>query len=278
MGNFPVVSPSELSERRRQRRRQRRVRSIQTFWRFLVVVVLTGGSIWLIKSPLWIVQSAAQIEVEGNELLSAERVRSLLPIQYPKPLWAIQPDTLTQHLEAGGPIAQATITRHLLPPGLHVQIQERRPVAVAQSYEPLDPSTPVVNQVGLLDITGAWIPMEDYSQLNPTLELPELTVVGMREADRGQWEEIYAEFQHFQATAQNPVQISELNWQDPDNLILKTTLGVVHLGVYQNPEKLAQQLQALNQMQKLPENFEANQIEYIDVQSPEHPSLHMYRP
>ena len=275
MANFPVVSPSDLSERRRQRRRQRRLRAIQAFWRFFVVVALTGGSIWLIKSPLWIVQSAEQIDVEGNELLSAERVRSLLPIRYPKPLWAIQPDTLAEHLEAGGPIAQATITRHLLPPGLHVQIQERRPVAIAQSYQPLDPSASTISQSGLLDATGAWIPLEDYSRLSSSMELPKLTVLGMRESDREQWEAIYAELQHFQSTAQNPVQISELDWQQPGNLILKTELGAVHLGLYRSSERLAAQLQALNQMRNLPEGFEATQIEYIDLQRPEHPSLQM---
>ncbi|MEO1210170.1 MAG: FtsQ-type POTRA domain-containing protein [Cyanobacteria bacterium J06638_20] len=275
MANFPVVSPSELSERRRQRRRQRRLRAIQAFWRFLVVVALTGGSIWLIKSPVWIVQSAEQIEVEGNELLSAERVRSLLPIRYPKPLWAIQPDALAEHLEAGGPIAQATITRHLLPPGLHVEIQERRPVAIAQAYQPLDPGVSTLSQSGLLDATGAWIPLEDYSRLSASMDLPKLTVVGMREGDREQWEAIYAELQHFQTTTQNPVQISELDWQRPDNLILTTDLGIVHLGVYRNPERLAEQLQALNQMRNLPESFESTQIKYIDLQRPEYPSLQM---
>jgi len=275
MANFPVVSPSELTGRRRQRRRQRRLRAVQTFWRFCVVVVLTGGAIWLIKSPLWIVQSAEQIEVEGNELLSAERVRSLLPIKYPKPLWAIQPDTLAQHLEAGGPIAQASITRHLLPPGLHIQIQERRPVAIAQFYEPLDANADVANQPGLLDATGAWIPLQDYSQLNPALELPGLTVVGMREGDREQWEEIYVELQHFQATAQNPVQISELDWRSPSNLILTTDLGIVHLGVYDDPTRFAKQLLALNELQNLPEGFDPNRIEYIDLQRLQRPTLEM---
>lgn len=276
MADFPVVSPSELSERRRQRRRQRRLRAVQAAWRLLVVIALTGGAIWLIKSPVWIVQTADQVDVEGNELLSAERVRSLLPIQYPQPLWAIQPEQLARHLEAGGPIAQATITRRLLPPGIHVQIQERRPVAIAEAYEPLAPGRQPSPQTGLLDATGAWMPLEDYSRLNPTLDLPTLTVIGLREQEREQWQEIYAELQHFQETAQNPVNISTLDWQRPGNLILQTELGSVHFGVYQTPDKFATQLQALNQMRQLPAGIEPGQIEYIDLQNPEYPLLQMH--
>lgn len=278
MADFSAVSRSTVAARRRRLRRHRRIRALQAFWRLLVVMGLAGGAIWLIKSPIWVIQSPEQITIEGNELLSPERVRSLLPMHYPKPLWAVQPEAIAKELEAGGPIAQAVVTRHLWPPGVTIQIQERRPVAIAQDYSP-DPTDPVLamenTNAGLLDATGAWIPLEDYTLLNPAVQMPALTVVGMRAGDREQWVAIYAELNRFQATANAPVRITELDWRDPGNLILSTELGHVHLGVYQSPSLFTQQLQALNQMRQLSKNTEFRPIEYIDLRRPESPLLQL---
>jgi len=279
MADFSTVSRSTLAERRRRLRRHRRIRALQGLWRTVAVVGLTGGAIWLIKSPIWIIQSAEQVSIQGNELLSPERVRSLLGIKYPKPLWAVQPEAIAQNLETSGPIAQATVTRHLWPPSILVEIQERRPVAVAQGYV-LDPATQTPSlsgtEVGLLDATGAWIPLEDYALLNPSLQMPPFTVWGMREGDRTQWVEIYTQLIHFQQTTSDAVSITELDWRSPSNLILKTELGHIHLGVYQSREYFARQLQALTQLRQLPQHeISLQQIDYIDLRRPETPMLQM---
>ena len=91
MADFSRVSRSTLVDRRRHLRRHRRMRVLQGLWRTFVVMGLAGGAIWVIKSPIWIIQSADQVRIEGNELLSPQRVRSFLGIDYPKPLWAVQP-------------------------------------------------------------------------------------------------------------------------------------------------------------------------------------------
>jgi len=278
MADFSNISRSTLAERRRRRRRHRRVRALQGLWRTFIVFSLAGGTIWLIKSPIWVIQSPQQVSIQGNELLSPERVRSLLDIQYPKPLWAVQPETIARNLETSGPIAQATVTRHLWPPSIIIDIEERRPVALAQGYL-ADPQTSLTNSVepgnGLLDATGAWIPLEDYALLNPTLQMPSLTVVGMRESDRDQWVEIYTQITHFQDITPNAVRVSELDWRSPANLILKTELGSVHLGVYRSREYLARQLQAMNQLRQLPEMTQTRPIDYIDLRRPESPLVQL---
>lgn len=278
MADFSRISRSTLADRRRYLRRHRRVRAIQGLWRTVVVMGLAGGAIWVIKSPIWIIQSADQVVIQGNELLSSERVRSFLGIDYPKPLWAVQPEAIAQNLEISGPIAQATVTRHLSPPSIVVDIEERRPVAAAQGYIP-DPNAPdaelSTNGTGLLDATGAWIPMEDYARLNPSLQMPSLVVLGMRGGDRAQWVEIYNQLTHYQQNTPNAVQITELDWRSPSNLILKTELGSIHMGVYQSNQHLAEQLQALTQMRQLPKTLNGRQVDYIDLRRPGDPILQM---
>ncbi|MBD1912922.1 MULTISPECIES: FtsQ-type POTRA domain-containing protein [unclassified Leptolyngbya] len=278
MADFSRISRSTLADRRRQLRRHRRMRAIQGLWRTVVVMGLAGGAIWVIQSPIWIVQSADQVVIQGNELLSPERVRSLLGLEYPKPLWAVQPEAIAQNLEISGPIAQATVTRHLWPPNIVVDIEERRPVAAVQGYiaDPAAPNaSPASNGTGLLDATGAWIPMEDYALLSSSLQMPPLVVIGMRGSDRTQWVEIYNQLTYYQQNTPNAVHISELDWRSPSNLILKTELGSVHLGVYQSTKYLAQQLQALTQMRQLPKEMNGRQVDYIDLRRPEDPILQM---
>lgn len=273
------VSPNTLAQRRRQRRRQRRMRALQAGWRLVVVSALAVGAIWLIKSPVWIIQNGNQIKVQGNERLSADRVRSLLPIRYPQPLWAIRPEAIAQHLEARGPIAQATVTRRLVPPGVDIEIQERRPVAIAQGFwadvTPTDElGTSRRTDTGLLDATGAWIPIADYSTLDPSLEMPKLTVIGMRESDRTQWAEVYATLTQFRTATPNALPITQIDWRSPSNLILITPLAPIHLGAYDSPDHLMRQLQALQQL----ETLGAQSIDYIDLAEPEAPFIHIQTP
>lgn len=279
MANFSSISRNTLAERRRRLRRNRRVRALQAMWRTMAVSALAAGAIWLIKSPVWIIQSAQQIDIQGNELLSPERVRSLLPIQYPEPLWAIRPEAIAQHLEARGPIAYATVTRHLVPPSVTIEIQERRPVAIAQGFLPNavpgSDHTDGLPETGLLDETGAWIPLADYSNLNPNLQTPNLIVIGMRESNRAQWVDFYATLARFQSASPKALPITQIDWRSPSNLILSTALGSVHLGAYQSSDRLLLQLQALNQMQTLPSDLTNQQIDFINLVQPENPFIQM---
>ena len=140
MADIPSISRLELAERRRKLRWQRRWRILQTSWRAVAVSGCTIGLVWVATLPDWMLRDPNQIEVEGNKFLSADTVRDLLPLKYPQFLLTLQPKTLTQRLESQAPIAEATVSRHLFPPGLTVRIQERYPVAVVYSSLPSQPS------------------------------------------------------------------------------------------------------------------------------------------
>lgn len=157
--------------------------------------------------------------------------------------------------------------------------------------------------VWLLDSRGTIMPLENYPSLQDAAKRPKLTVLGVLQAgtrdpdvsnapasQRGsttqismlqpkqasivvdkqkqpQWPPLY------QAVRRSPVKISQIDWQDSSNLILKTELGIVHLGPYSS--KFTDQLQALDQMRKLSKYLSSNQVRYINLENPEHPIIQL---
>lgn len=280
MGTIGSVSKSEIASRRRQLRRSRQKKLLQTCWQLLAVSSLAGGLVWATTSPAWVLDRADRIGVEGNQFLSDRAIRSLLPLSYPHSLLEVRPRELAKALESHGPIAKATVSRQLFPPGLKVEVQERYPVAIAVddrhstpeaslTLPPTDPagSLPGEQNVGLLDERGVWMPLESYTSLDKTLKLPELRVVGDPDRYRPYWPPVYREIHR------SPVKIYEINWQDPTNPILKTELGIVHLGP--DITEFPQQITILAQMQQLPNHIDPGKIAYIDLSNPESPALQL---
>lgn len=261
MSSIDSVSRSELTKRRRMLRTQRRIRMFQAIWRTLAVSGLAGGLIWATTRPIWVLRESDQVIVEGNQLLSEQVIKSFLPLSYPQSLLRIQPEVIAHSLESQPTIANATVTRQLFPSGITVQVKERIPVALALSTTP---TSKVL--VGFLDETGALIPIQSYSSQH-RLQLPKLKVIGQPEQYRSYWEQLY------QLVSRSPVKVIEIDCQDPANIILKTELGIVHLGSYSL--QLATQLKVLDQMRRLSAQVNSNQIAHIDLKNPETPSVQM---
>lgn len=257
---FANVSRAELAQRRRQLRRQRKVRILQASWRLLFLLGIASVSVWVMSLPAWVVRQPQQVEVQGNRLLSAAAVQKLLPISYPQSLWQIQPEAIVHKLKQQPSIAQASVSRQLFPPRLKVQIQERTPVAIAVGADDRAAAS-------LLDAQGQMLPLQSYQRLHQSIALPTLKVLGMRDQYRSQWTTLY------QAVSTSPVQISEIDWREPTNLILKTELGVVHLGAFSS--QLGQQLRSLDRMRQIGSNVNPTQIAYIDLRSPDAPVIQL---
>lgn len=281
MGTTVSVSQSQLARRRRQLRRERRVKNFQAGWQLLAVSALAGGLVWATTLPGWVIHKPAQIKIEGNAFLSDRAIRSLVSLSYPESLLQVSPQDLATALESNGPILKATVNRQLFPPGLTITVKERYPVAIASSgnsaavaalspSETVPPGSAVESlsssqSVGLLDEQGVWMPLENYTSLQETLQMPTLTVIGNPEQYRPYWPRLY------RAIRRTSVKIYEIDWQDPANLILKTELGVVHLGPYTS--RFPNQLDVLAQMRQLPKHINSSQIAYIDLKNPQSPSL-----
>ena len=268
---FADVSRSELADRRRKLRRQRKIRIMQASWRLLFLLGIASGSMWVMSLPAWVIRQPQQVEVRGNRLLATAAVQKLLSIPYPQSLWQIQPEAIAEQLEEQAPIAKASVTRQLFPPSLKVEIQERTPVAVAISA----PTGTTPTAASLVDAEGEAIPLQSYTSLNRSpsalgtaaIALPTLKVIGMRDQYRSQWAGLY------QAVSTSPVKISEIDWQQPTNLILKTELGVVHCGAYS--PRFSEQLRSLDRMRQLTSNVNPTQIAHIDLRNPDSPLVQM---
>ncbi len=261
------TSSRELGQRRQQLRRQRRLKLVQMIWQTLAVSGLAGGLFWIIHQPLWLIRQSEQVQVIGNYILSDQGVKSILPLSYPQALWQIQPQKLETLLAQESAIAEAKVTRQLFPPNLTIEIIERRPVAIAQPTSTLTHQMQA-QQVGWLDAAGGWMPLESYTELERTRQLPSLKVIGNLEQYRPNWPPVY------QALSRSPVTIEEINWQDPANIILTTEIGVIHIGPYTS--RFPDQLRAIDRMRQLPEQFDSTQINYIDLKNPSSPLIQVF--
>ncbi|NET49164.1 MAG: FtsQ-type POTRA domain-containing protein, partial [Merismopedia sp. SIO2A8] len=283
MSNLEPVSPKTLYKRRQQLRQQRRWNAIRTLWQFFIVASLAGGTGWLMSRPGWIIHDSSAIEIEGTFFLAPDMVRSQLPIDYPKSLVAIPTDQLEAHLKSLDPIADVVIHRQLFPPRLTVQLQEHHPVALlvgnsyterdSQLYQiPQQQSSPFdLDVTGFIDANGTWLPLTSYQNNTDTTveELPTLRIIGMRRSYREQWSTLYQQIQ------QSPVTVTEINWQQIDNLILKTEIGTTYHGPYL-PTAFAQQLQTIDQMRSETSQLDPSRVRYIDLRSAETPLIQYY--
>lgn len=281
MASFGAVSQTDLGRRRQELRRLRRVRSAAVVWQTLAASAMAGGLLWWIAQPAWLIARSEQVKVEGNQWLSDKAVRSLVPLSYPQSLWGIQPQALAEKLESRGPIAKAKVTRNLFPPSLTVEVAERLPVAVAQPTAMLR-SNSDREKVGWLDARGGWMPSESYSAVRsanssigpgsspgtqPQHPLPTLKVIGPLELYRASWPKFY------QGLSTLTVKVFEIDWQNPNNLILKTEIGTVHLGPYSS--RTIEQLKVLDRMRQLPKQLSSSKIAYIDLKNPANPIVHL---
>jgi cell division protein FtsQ len=282
MVDFGSVSQTDLGRRRQQLRRQRRLKIATVVWQTLAVSAMAGGLLWWISQPAWLIARSEQVKVEGNQWLSDKAVRSLMPLSYPQSLWGIQPQVLAKKLESTGPIAKAKVTRNLFPPSLTVEVAERLPVAMAQPT-----AVPGRNsdkqKVGWLDARGGWMPSESYTaqkrspntsigvgnsqETQSQRSLPTLKVIGALELYRPSWPEFY------KGLSGLTLKVFEIDWQDPNNLILKTEIGTVHLGPYNS--RTAEQLKVLDRMRQLPKQLDSSKIAYIDLKNPAAPIVHL---
>ena len=276
------VSRMELAQRRQKLRRRRRVKFLQASWRVVAVCGLTAGVLWTATLPTWVIRRPEQVRIEGNHFIPVHTLRSLLPIPYPQSLFRVEPQAIARELQARAPIAAVIVSRQLFPPGLVVQVKERLPVAIALTGDdrPLPDGTAKPNSTAkptiptkssLLDENGMLIPLESYTSLDQTLKLPTLKVIGNPESYRSSWSKLYRELMQGP-----PINVSELDWRDPANLILKTELGLVHVGPYS--ARFTSQLKAIDRMRKLPMQPGFSQITYIDLRNPDAPILQMPKP
>ncbi len=261
-------SPQELARRRQFLRAKRRFNFYKAAWRSLAILGFASGTIWLATSPIWFIRSADQIAVSDNQILSDQNIQALLPVPYPQSLLKIKPESLEKNLTSHAPIESAVVTRRLVPPGLHVRVSERVPVAAVMpdTTKPVKaiPSKPVpFKQAGLIDAQGNWMPLNSFRELGAIAPPPTLTVKGMQANHRESWQSLYKSLQR------SPVKITAIDWTSASNVILYSELGQVRIGPY--GKNFEAQLAALDRMRSLDTKVNPQQVAFIDLQDPDNP-------
>ncbi|MGI0479938.1 cell division protein FtsQ/DivIB [Geminocystis sp. CENA526] len=266
------VSTTKLKNRRDELKNQRRWRSFVSVTRTLLIMSLTGGVFWFLTLPEWVIQDVQQINIEGNELLTDDEIRGLIPLQYPQSLLQLSTKDLTEALQKKVPLANIVIRRELLPPNLTIRVTEKKPVAVAFAMQ-VDPKTKkmALQQVGYIDIDGIFVSNELYQNLAQQPELkPTLRMIGTPQTYLAYWQDFY------NLLSQSAVKITQVNWQNPTNIILTTELGTVYLGAYTS--RFPQQLMVLEKLKSITSKIPRERIIYIDLTVPEMPSIKEKKP
>lgn len=223
--------------------------------------VILSGFGWIITQSDWKISRAEQIQIEGNQYLSDQTVRSILAIPYPQLIIELAPAQLTAKLLAQGSIASAKIDRRLLPPRLIVQIQDLPPVAGVMASEHTEAQT-FVNEL------GHQLPRSSY---NSTVwkSLPKLK---LRLPTSG----ICPDFaQLSQVIRTSPVAVGIIDCRNPQNLFLQTEVGKVRLGENQDRSRLTHQIQQLDLLRNWQQATDPTTVDYIDLENPDLPKFQL---
>jgi len=270
MANSGTHNTTDTQKRRLELQKRRNLKFAVAMGRSLVLLGMSYGLFWLISLPKWVITSSSQLEVLGNRRLSLDTVKSLTGLSYPQSLWELPTQDLRNQLKNTPPIADAAVMRRLLPPGLTIEIEEREPVAVVLSNsDPNQKTLAPIPVIGFLDRQGVFIAYKYYNNPDSKLKTPKLKIIGFTEQNKIYWAELYT------LVSQSPLDIYQIDWRDPNNLILKTSLGIVYLGA--NHSLLAKQFTALNNLSQLPSEINPDQILYLDLNNPDAPLINLVK-
>jgi cell division protein FtsQ len=264
MAGIAPISRSQLTQRRKQLRRQRRLEQLQGLGRFAMVAAIATGAVWTVRQPIWVIRQADQIRIEGNQFLSAQTIRGLVPINYPQSIFRTQPQQIVTVLKEKAPLAEVVVERQLFPPALIIRVREQTPVATV--YSKLKPKQSAdTTPDALLDEQGKVIRLETYTGLEHNIQLPQLKVLGNPDQYRAKWGEFYP------LVKASALPVRQIDWRNSNNLILTTDLGPMHLGIY--GPTFREQLRAMGNLGKLTERIPKQEIAYIDLRNPNAPAI-----
>jgi cell division protein FtsQ len=256
------TSKPPLQNRRRKLQQQRRVETVKSSWRLVCMSAILVGSIWIVSQTDWKISRAEQIQVQGNQYLTDQTIRSILAIPYPKLIMELAPEELTAKLIAKGSIASAKIDRSLLPPRLIVQIQDLPPVAGIIPTENTEAQA-------FVDERGRQLPMSSYQ---PTVwqSLPRLRLMLPTAGICPEWTQLY------QTMNTSPVAIGIIDCRNPQNLFLQTEIGKVRLGASGDKSRLTAQIQQLDRLRNWQQETDPANVDYLDLENPDSPRFQFH--
>ena len=141
-------------ERRRRLRQERRQERLIQLWRLVFFLLTATGLSWLLLTLGWSLRSASQIQISGSLRMDENVVVKAAGLSFPQSLLSLEPSQMEANLMQELPVQEVSVQRRLLPPGLDIQIVERRPIAEASRMGPTG------IERGMVDLEAEWMPID----------------------------------------------------------------------------------------------------------------------
>ena len=158
--------------RRQKRKLARSARVRRQVLRYLLLcLLLAGGAALLTRVPWRVSNLDRDIDIRGNDVVSAEQVRGVLANTVGKPIYKLDPRRLEAQVRSLEAVRFAFVRRYLFPhPHLVVDVVEEYPWAtlVTDAGHPADL---------VISETGRLIPINEF----PTIHQPDFRIYGTSE-------------------------------------------------------------------------------------------------
>ena len=222
-----------------------------SLWRACFMISLTMGLGIAATLPNSQIKARSQIKIDGETLVSEDKIYQALNFRYPQFIWSVNGINLGHKIESIPSIQAAKVNKQIIPPTITISLHEKKPVALATSQ----------GEVGFLTSQGEWIEQKFYGNINADFPLPKLKVIDYKIQFRQHWHKIY------QLISLYPeLEITEVHWQSSGNVFLKTKIGQVFLG--SESSRLTQQFKIISKLKNLPNKIDSSEIAYIDLSNP----------
>ena len=261
--NKPSQRPvSAQVARRRNLRQQRRQTLLLHLWRFVAMLILSGGFSWILLRHGWTLRSPEAVILTGGAALETNQVIEAAELRFPSPLLEISPRALEQQLIRTLPVQSAQVQRRMLPARLVISLKPEIPVAKAVRQGPSG------RERGLLNADAEWIPLSEASP-EP---LTEITVRGWNNQQRAQIAALLQQRDRFKGMLKAIVIDSDGNVS-----LITTELGRIDLGG--EPALLNAQIETIVHLNKmLPKHLRQSHQSSLDLSNPDRPELQLPAP
>ena len=261
--NKPSQRPvSAQVARRRDLRRQRRQTLLLQLWRFVALLLLSGGFSWTLLRHGWTLRSPEAIILTGGAALDTNQVIEAAKLRFPSPLLEVSPRALEQELVKVLPVRSAQVQRRMLPARLIISLKPEIPVAKAVRQGPAG------RERGLLNAAGEWITLSDAVP-EP---LTNIMVRGWNDQQRAQIAALLQQRDRFEG------RLKAIVLHPDGNISLITTeLGQIDLGG--EPALLNAQIETIVHLNKtLPKQLRQAHQSSLDLSNPDRPELQLPTP
>ena len=248
--------------RRRELRRQRRQTLLLQLWRFVALLLLSGGFAWILLRHGWTLRGPEALVLNSGAALKTNQVIEAAKLRFPQPLLEVSPRALEQQLIRALPVRSAQVERRMLPARLIVSLKPEIPVAKAVRQGPSG------RERGLLNAEGKWIPLSDASP-EP---LTNIVVRGWNNQQRSQVAALLQQRDRLEGMLKAIV-------LHPDGNISLITKGLGQIDLGGEPALLNAQIATIVHLNDtLPKHLRQANQSSLDLSNPDRPELQLPAP